>query len=65
MVCAADLNGDGQVNGADIAIVLSNCGPCPAGLGSVEPAVDVQVDHPAGALVLDDALTYGSGSVPA
>ncbi len=27
--------------------------------------VAVQVDHPSGALVLDDALTYGSGSVPA
>jgi hypothetical protein len=27
--------------------------------------VAVQVDHPAGALVLDGALTYGSGSVPA
>lgn len=27
--------------------------------------VAVQVDHPTGALVLDGALTYGSGSVPA
>ncbi len=34
----------------------------PAGSPST---VAVQVDHPAGALVLEGALTYGSGSVPA
>ena len=34
----------------------------PAGSPST---VAVQVDHPAGAIVLDGALTYGSGSVPA
>jgi hypothetical protein len=27
--CPADLNGDGQVNGGDLAILLGSWGPCP------------------------------------
>ena len=33
--CMGDLNGDGKVDGADLATVLSNWGPCPATVVSV------------------------------
>ena len=29
--CAGDLNGDSQVNGADLSILLNAWGPCPSG----------------------------------
>jgi len=35
--CMGDLNGDGKVDGADLATVLSNWGPCPATVVSVSP----------------------------
>ena len=31
--CAADLNGDGQVNGKDLSVILAGWGPCGAGAG--------------------------------
>jgi formylglycine-generating enzyme required for sulfatase activity len=36
--CSSDVNGDGRVDGADLAIVLSNWGTCPASVTSVTPA---------------------------
>jgi formylglycine-generating enzyme required for sulfatase activity len=36
--CSSDINGDGRVDGADLATVLSNWGACPATISSVSPA---------------------------
>jgi formylglycine-generating enzyme required for sulfatase activity len=36
--CRSDLNGDGQVNGADLGILLADWGFCPATISSVSPA---------------------------
>jgi len=36
--CSSDVNGDGRVDGADLATVLSNWGACPASVTSVTPA---------------------------
>jgi formylglycine-generating enzyme required for sulfatase activity len=36
--CSSDINGDGRVDGADLATVLSNWGTCPATISSVSPA---------------------------
>ncbi|MFM8352659.1 MAG: SUMF1/EgtB/PvdO family nonheme iron enzyme [Actinomycetales bacterium] len=36
--CRSDLNGDGQVNGADLGILLADWGFCPATISSVTPA---------------------------
>jgi formylglycine-generating enzyme required for sulfatase activity len=36
--CSSDVNGDGRVDGADLATVLSNWGTCPASVTSVTPA---------------------------
>jgi formylglycine-generating enzyme required for sulfatase activity len=36
--CSSDVNGDGSVDGADLATVLSNWGTCPASVTSVTPA---------------------------
>ena len=35
--CRSDLNGDGQVNGADLGIMLADWGFCPPGLTQVTP----------------------------
>jgi formylglycine-generating enzyme required for sulfatase activity len=35
--CQSDLSGDGQVNGADLAILLSDWGLCPPTISSVSP----------------------------
>jgi formylglycine-generating enzyme required for sulfatase activity len=35
--CAGDVNGDGKVDGADLAVVLANWGTCPAAIQSVSP----------------------------
>ena len=36
--CAGDLNGDGRVDGADLATVLTNWGYCPPTITSVSPS---------------------------
>jgi formylglycine-generating enzyme required for sulfatase activity len=36
--CRSDLNGDGQVNGADLGTLLTEWGFCPATISSVSPA---------------------------
>ena len=36
--CSGDLNGDGRVDGADLATVLSQWGNCPPGVTAVTPA---------------------------
>lgn len=36
--CTGDLTGDGQVNGADLAVLLTNWGICPATISSISPA---------------------------
>ena len=35
--CSADINGDGKVDGGDLALVLSNWGTCPPSITSVTP----------------------------
>lgn len=35
--CQGDINGDGKVDGADLAVVLANWGTCPATIASVTP----------------------------
>jgi formylglycine-generating enzyme required for sulfatase activity len=35
--CAGDVNGDGKVDGGDLAVVLANWGTCPAVIQSVSP----------------------------
>lgn len=37
--CTGDLTGDGQVNGADLAVLLTNWGICPATITAVSPAL--------------------------
>lgn len=37
--CTGDLTGDGQVNGADLAVLLTNWGVCPATISSISPAL--------------------------